>query len=657
MHKKNNRIKESFMVMKSFCKKGINKVYDVVTYKKYAEQKIGELEAKLRYLMEHSDISKLKPEEGYIRKKQLDLVDFSLDFFEKIAELNLKPFMIAGNLLGQFRNGGFVPWDDDLDFGLIRKEYQVLFEYAKSHYHVVDFEGIALNKQREWVDLCTRKYSDEYILFVYDNQMQISKGTSVLDRKAIDFFSFDYIRKNMDYKKYAEYVKQIEKKIQSLNSTYIRHEIVNKEIQNSIYYSNNETECIYFGLDNMDTFKKQFNDSWIDTDVIFPLKREKFEGKEFWVPNKKEELLRMLYQDYKTYPNDFGVTTHGYWDDYKRDNCITVEFYLCDAFEIAHFLPLYLAFRENGIWAIFVAEPQNINTSKTWFDFDKAVEILNSLQIEYKENCNPNANYAFTTQDAWILKKYKTSKKVNLSYGVGLNRANYSISERTVSGFDLRLVHGQFQKNMLQKYCSTSKIINIGFPKHFNSELKSQDLVKSELKIKTDKEIMVYFPTWDEDCSVEKFIHEIANLKNRFFIVTKLHHVLAREESKKNIRELIYANSDYVLDGNYSFEDAVALADFTICDAKSGAATEVVYLKPQIKLLLIAVREDINASFCDIINDLSIVINEPNKIYDAVETVDKNNCFEKRSEAIHKIYGDKAYDYMFDLIKMIQNYS
>ncbi|MBO5106482.1 MAG: LicD family protein [Clostridia bacterium] len=45
---------------------------------------------------------------------------------------NIKYFMIAGTLLGAVRHKGFIPWDDDMDFAIMRKDFSKFLSVCKS---------------------------------------------------------------------------------------------------------------------------------------------------------------------------------------------------------------------------------------------------------------------------------------------------------------------------------------------------------------------------------------------------------------------------------------------------------------------------------------------------------------------------------------------
>lgn len=58
-----------------------------------------------------------------LQLKQMDMLVYFRDFCEKN---NLTFYLIGGCLIGALRNGGFVPWDDDIDVMLPRPDYEKL---------------------------------------------------------------------------------------------------------------------------------------------------------------------------------------------------------------------------------------------------------------------------------------------------------------------------------------------------------------------------------------------------------------------------------------------------------------------------------------------------------------------------------------------------
>lgn len=62
------------------------------------------------------------------------LLDMYLAFAEVCDKYKLKYFVLGGSLLGAIRHNGFIPWDDDLDVGMLREDYERFLQIAPQEF-------------------------------------------------------------------------------------------------------------------------------------------------------------------------------------------------------------------------------------------------------------------------------------------------------------------------------------------------------------------------------------------------------------------------------------------------------------------------------------------------------------------------------------------
>ncbi|MDO5340966.1 MAG: LicD family protein [Bacteroidia bacterium] len=85
----------------------------------------------------NNNLKKIELEER--KKLQLDILDSIHNFCVKN---NIKYTLAYGTLLGTVRHGGYIPWDDDVDIAMLRKDYELFVnKFNDDRYKVATFEN------------------------------------------------------------------------------------------------------------------------------------------------------------------------------------------------------------------------------------------------------------------------------------------------------------------------------------------------------------------------------------------------------------------------------------------------------------------------------------------------------------------------------------
>lgn len=299
-------------------------------YECEVEQRLR-FEERVEFFMRNTDIKSVKKAVGALRKLQLQYTDIAVELNKMVEESGGQLFLGCGTLIGAVRHQGFISWDDDMDFLMIREDYNKLIEYYSKKNMLYISDANPNNEAQIYDEMAVRMKSSPYDMELCFNGLfitaykKIEGGNPVI----LDIFPLDYYREDTQYSQLVEYESLIEQNIKKISTVRGRFEYYAELQEENPFISKQPTSKIGYGTELVFDVKKG-KDFYQSSDV-YPLKKLKFEDYYFNAPFNSENFLYTEYGDIYTWPADAGENTHGremrYISYRKNDKFVYIDSY------------------------------------------------------------------------------------------------------------------------------------------------------------------------------------------------------------------------------------------------------------------------------------------------------------------------------------------
>ena len=214
-----------------------------------------------------------------------------LNFVDNVCKKHdIEYWLDYGNLMGAVRHNGFIPWDDDMDVGMMRIDFDKFYQVVQDEFKRTGLDDI-ITMTRDKI------YGERKVIFFIQISIQDDDGRIY---GGLDVFPYDYLIDEFD-----DFNEKFEKvRIEYRNNFFdgMEYEDNIKYCFDELHLSNDKQKFIISGFDSLRSKKSVYNPEVLDSDKIFPLSTVNFNGQNYPCPNDSDYYLTKIYGDYMDFP-------------------------------------------------------------------------------------------------------------------------------------------------------------------------------------------------------------------------------------------------------------------------------------------------------------------------------------------------------------------
>lgn len=220
-----------------------------------------------------------------------------LSFVDVVCKkYDLKWWLDYGNLIGAIRHEDYVPWDDEIDIGMMRSDYNELNRVLKKEIEANNLEDLItlVYREREFENKKIGSFLQILIFHIVDGRRLLLAGVDVLPYDYLVEYKDMETLNNTFYNTKLNYFKNLSNNIDYLDSL--------KEYYDELNCTFEKTNLVIPGVEGGVGPRNQYPLFTLDSDRLFPLKLKKYGDKMFPCPNDSDYHLKSIYGDYMKVP-------------------------------------------------------------------------------------------------------------------------------------------------------------------------------------------------------------------------------------------------------------------------------------------------------------------------------------------------------------------